>query len=92
MSGWCPTVYLFDTFSARPVYHDYGRIRDAGTDDSCDVTKCGLVMYSRASRVLYRAMLREDHARLFARPCSRCFAVADSEPASAGDNPEAEEA
>lgn len=61
-------VYIFATFPTQPTYHDYGRIdreRDA------DVTKCGLVMYDGETR--YNALLRRDHADLFAKACARCF-------------------
>jgi hypothetical protein len=60
------TVYLFDTFSATPTYHDYGRIRD-----HADVTCCGLVLYD--GKVRYRAMLREDHAATIGKACQKCF-------------------
>lgn len=65
------SVYIFQSWPRTPTYHDYGGIRDRGTADSADVTRCGLVMYDRETR--YSARLRRDHADLFAKPCAKCF-------------------
>lgn len=66
------SVYIFKTWEATPVYHDYGRIAEiSGGRGTGDVTKCGLVMYD--GNIQYRATLRRDHADSFARPCGKCF-------------------
>lgn len=65
-------VYLFETWMAQPKYHDYGRIKELGSETTGDVTKCGLVMYANGA-TYYQALLRRDHADLFAVPCKRCF-------------------
>jgi acyl-coenzyme A thioesterase PaaI-like protein len=66
-------VYIFQTWPRQPTYHAYGRIKG-----DTDVTACGMVMYEgKRNETCYRAMLRQDHADLFAKPCGRCF-VADT--------------
>lgn len=64
-------VYLFSTWQVRPKYHTYGRIKQLDIARSGDVTACGLVMYDGQTR--YDAILRRDHADLFAIPCGKCF-------------------
>lgn len=67
------SVYIFDTWTATPVYHGYGRIDKA---KDADVTVCGLVMYDGETR--YRVVIRRDHADRFAKPCGKCFRAAAS--------------
>lgn len=71
------TVYIFSTWKKTPIYHDYGRIAQIDIARTGDVTKCGLVMYD--GEIHYRALLRRDHADLFARPCRKCFPDARSD-------------
>lgn len=65
------SVFIFDTYASRPIYHDYGGIMER-EGLPADVTVCGLTMY-RDGETKYRAHLPDNHAAKFARPCRRCF-------------------
>lgn len=71
-------VYILQHWPREPVYHVYGRIAELDIARTGDVTKCGLVLYDGESR--YSALLRRDHADLFARACSKCFPAPAEEP------------
>lgn len=68
------SVFIFDSYQAKPTFHDYGRI---DRKKNSDVTRCGLVMWSVGKGVRYSANLPRFHAERFARPCRRCFPRAD---------------
>ena len=75
MSGPLDLVVLLDHCAPRPVYHAIGNYRDQhpeGLTVACGAmwaprNRWGFMDYGLSAR------LRREHARLFARPCKRCF-------------------